>query len=120
METEKEQKLKSRQQEKSYHVLFQQISDHCTAVGLDQKTILDKLIKYEVSTSPQFVKSVWRSIMLPLTGKESTKDMTRAEVKEVQVEFGKFWSEVTGEQILWPSVENMLLLEYDKANFKSS
>ena len=113
METEKEQKPKTRQQEKAYHVLFQQISDHCTSVGLDQKTILSKLSKYEVSTSPQFVKSVWRSIMLPLTGKESTKDMTREEVKQVQQEFGKLWSEITGIGFDWPSIENQMLQNLD-------
>jgi len=112
-----EQKLKTRQQEKSYHKLFADISNHCVAVGLDQRTILSKLAKYSVSTSPQFVKETWRAIMLPLTGKTSTKDMTRDEVKQVQQEFGKFWSEVTGETFDWPSIETIMLNQLDNEKY---
>lgn len=104
---------KTRQMEKAYHLLFRQISDHCIAHGIDQKTILDELKSYEVSTSPQFVKEVWRVIMHTLTGKTSTTEMTREEVKQVQEVFGKFWGEITGEIFNWPSIETQMLSNYD-------
>ena len=104
---------KTRQMEKAYHVLFRQISDHCVAHGIDQKTVLEALSKYEVSTSPEFVKGTWRAILHTLTGKTSTKDQTREDVKLVQQEFGKLWGEITGIPFDWPSIENIMLNNYD-------
>ena len=105
--------LKTRQQEKAYHTLFGQIADHCVAHGIDQKTVLANLSNYPVSITPQFVKETWRAFMIPLTGKTSTRDMTREDVQLVQQEFGKFWSEITGEPFDWPSIEKQMLTQLD-------
>ena len=105
---------KTRRQERSYHLLFKQISDHCIAHGIDQKTVLDALSKYEVQTSPQFVKGTWRAILHSLTGKESTADQTKEDVKLVQEEFGKLWGEITGVAFDWPSIESQMFNSLDE------
>jgi hypothetical protein len=108
------EEIKTRQQEKSYHKLFQQIADHCVANGIDMKMVLDKLLLYRVEVDSASVKSVWRSILTTKTGKTSTKDQTREDVKNIQPEFAKFWEELTGEKFDWPSIENIMLNQLDE------
>lgn len=108
METEKAEQPKTRQQEKAYHMLFSNIANHCVAHGIDVKTVTDRLDRYEVSVTPQFVKGTWKAILTSLTGKTSTTEMTKEEVKQVQEEFGKFWSELTGETFDWPNINDLL------------
>lgn len=110
--------LKTRQMEKSYHVLFSQIADHCIAHGIDTKTVTDKLDRYRVDVTPQFVKSTWRAILESLTGKTSTKEQTREDVKMVQEEFGRFWSELTGETFDWPSISAQMTEQLDDKKFQ--
>ena len=111
--TEKTEEQKTRQQEKSYHVLFQQIANHCIETGIDIKTVTNKLENYRVDVTQQFVKETWKSILFSLTGKTSTKDQTKEDVKLVQAEFGKFWSELTGEIFDWPAIETQMLQNLD-------
>lgn len=104
---------KTRQMEKAYHVLFQQIADHCIANSIDMKTVIDKLERHRIDVDAKFVKSVWRAILETKTGKTSTIDQTREDVKLVQAEFTKFWEELTGERFDWPAIENILLMQHD-------
>lgn len=99
-------------QNKSLHKLFTDISTHCVAHGIDQRTILSSLTDYQCSVTPQAIKEVWRSMQIAMTGKESTADLTTAEVDQVFGVFSKFWSELTGEYFVWPSIE-ALIHSYD-------
>jgi hypothetical protein len=109
-----EEKPKTRNQERAYHKLFAQISNHCIEHGIDQKTIMDKLKSYEIQTSPQFVKGVWKVMLKGIANKDSTVDMTREEVQQVYEEFNKFWSELTGEHFVFPNWQDMLLNQLDE------
>ena len=100
------EELKSRQQEKSYHTLFTQIANHCVATGIDVKMAMEKIDCHEVVITPEFVKQTWRAILKAQTGKESTKDQTKEDIKGVQPVFAELWREITGERIDWPSVES--------------
>ena len=100
------EELKSRQQEKSYHQLFTQIANHCVATGIDVKMAMEKIDRHEVIITPEFVKQTWRAILKAQTGKESTKDQTKEDIKGVQLVFAELWKEITGERIDWPSVES--------------
>lgn len=104
-----EKKQRTSSQNKSLHKLFTDISNHCTAVGLDQKTVVNKLDSYESPTSPAFVKETWRAIQLAVTGKQSTIDLETHEIDEVYNVFSKFWSELTGEQFTFPSYDAMAM-----------
>lgn len=106
------EELKSRQQEKSYHKLFGQIADHCVATGIDVKMAMEKIEKHEVTVTQEFVKQTWRAILKSQTGKDSTKDQTKEDIKGVQPVFSELWREITGETINWPSVENQHLEDW--------
>lgn len=105
---------KTRQMEKAYHVLFGQIADHCVAHGIDLKMAHEVISRYEVAVTKEFVKSTWRAILKAKTGKTSTTEQTREDVKLVQEEFGKLWGEITGESFNWPSIETLLLEQTDR------
>lgn len=104
---------RTNQQNRALHKLFNDISAYCVETGIDQKTVLDSLKSYEVSTSPQFVKEVWRVIMHTLTGKTSTTELDRKEIDQVYDVFNKFWSELTGEHFPFPSMDALMLDQYD-------
>ena len=105
VEEETKEKLKSRQQEKSYHVLFQQIADHCIAHGIDTQTVTTMLERYRLETDAEFVKSVWRVILQNKTGKTSTTQQTTADIKLIQPECERRWTEGKKEKLKWPSIQ---------------
>lgn len=100
--------IKTRQMEKAYHVLFKQIADHCVANGISLQMALEALERYQPEVDEKFVKSSWRAILKAKTGKTSTTEQTREDVKNVQEDFGKVWSEITGETFDWPSIESQM------------
>ena len=106
------EKSKSRQQEKSYHKLFQQIADHCVAHGITMEMCMALIAKYRPEVDAEFVKSTWRAILNTKTGKTSTKDQTKADVQNVQKDFEALWTEITKENIDWPSIEKQMLYDY--------
>lgn len=117
-EEESKAKLKSRQQEKSYHVLFQQIADHCIAHGIDTQTVTTMLERYRLETDAEFVKSVWRVILQNKTGKTSTTQQTTADIKLIQPEFERFWTEVTKEKFDWPSIQTEMDKQLDDKKYQ--
>ena len=118
METEKEQKIRTSSQNKSLHLLFTHISNHCIQAGIDQKQLVDALDGYSVPTSPQAVKDIWKTLQLTLTGKESTKDLAVKEIDQVYDVFNKFISEVTHEHFSFPSIEALLLAQKDNERWQ--
>jgi hypothetical protein len=91
-----EKPKRSEAQNKAIHKLFGDISAHCVANGIDQRTVVTALDSYQCPTSPQFVKETWRAMQVAITGKTSTKDLERPEIDQVYDVFNKFWSELTG------------------------
>ena len=73
------------QQNKALHKLFNDISNYCVETGIDQKALVDQLESYSVPTSPQAIKEIWRTIQVTLTGKQSTKDLTRKEIDQKKI-----------------------------------
>ena len=106
---------RSENQNKALHKLFGDISKYCVETGLDQRAVVTALDSYQCPTSPQFVKETWRAMQIAITGKTSTKDLTRPEVDQVYDVFNKFWSELTGEHFAFPSIE--ALLNYDDSYY---
>jgi hypothetical protein len=110
---DEEQNSLTRQQNRSLHKLFADISAHCVQTGLDQKAIVSALENHPIPVSPQFVKDTWKAMQFSLTGKRSTQELERKEVDQVYDVFNKFWSELTGEHFAFPSIEEMLFLQLD-------
>ena len=98
-------------QNKSLHKLFENISTHCIAHGIDQKTVVDHLKAYECPTTPEAVKATWKVIQVAMTGKTSTTELTTGEIDFVFGAFSKLWSEITGEYFPFPSYEALLNYE---------
>lgn len=113
METEKEEKQRTTQQNKALHKLFGDISAYCVETGIDQKAVVSGLPSYAIPVSPQSVKEIWRVIQHTLTNKVSTKDLTVKEIDQVYDVFNKFWSELTGEHFAFPSIQELMLAQYD-------
>ena len=107
--TEKE---KTRQQEKSYHKLFQRIADHCVAHGIDMKMAMEMVEKHRPEVDEKFVKSTWRAILKAKTGKTSTTEQTTTDIKNIQPEFAALWTSITKESFDWPSIEKQMLYDY--------
>lgn len=112
MEKPRTGEQKSRQQEKAYHKLFGQIADYCVEHNINVRMAMEKVAKYEPAVTTEFVKSTWRAILKAQTGKESTTEQTKEDVRLVQRDFSELWREITGETINWPSVENQYLEDW--------
>jgi hypothetical protein len=102
---------RTNQQNKSIYKLFQDISTHCIAHGIDQKTVVEHLKAYECPTTPEAVKATWKVIQFAMTGKKSTAELTRGEIDLVFGAFSKLWSEITGLYFPFPSYEALLNYE---------
>ena len=100
-------KLKSRQQEKSYHKLFKQIADHCMNHGISMPMVMEHIKQYQIDVDEDFVKDTWRAILKTKTNKTSTTQQTKLDIKVVQPEFERLWSEITGEKFDWPSIDRL-------------
>lgn len=115
------EKQRTSLQNRSLHKLFNDISNHCIETGLDQKTIVKALTEYTISASPQFIKEIWRSIQISLTGKKSTTDLNTKEIDQVYDVFNKFISEITGEHFAFPNIQDLLHSQLDdRGNLKWS
>ena len=111
-----EKPKRSDQQNKAIHKLFGDIAAHCVGAGIDQQAVTTRLTAYAVPVSPQFVKETWRAMQIALTGKTSTRDLSRAEIDQVYDVFNKFWSELTGEHFAFPTYE--ALISYDDPKYQ--
>lgn len=107
--TEKGEQLKTRQQEKAYHELFRQIANHCMNHGITMKMVLDHLETYRPDVDDKFVKSTWRVILETKTGKKSTREQTKDDIKVVQEEFHRLWAEITGVSFDFPSQDSLAM-----------
>lgn len=115
--TEKTEELKTRQQEKAYHKLFSDISNYCMEHGIPMKLVVEAMNQYEMDVDTQSVKNTWKTILKSKTGKTSTTEQTKEDVKIVQEEFGRLWGEITGVAFDWPSIENQML-NYDDPKYQ--
>jgi len=116
MEKQLTEKEKTRQQEKSYHKLFQQIADHCIAHGIDMKMAMEMVERHRPEVDAKFVKSTWRAILKSKTGKTSTIEQTTTDIKNIQPEFAELWTSITKESFDWPSIEKQMLYDYYNKN----
>lgn len=108
MELEKvEVEQRTNRQNAAFHVLFQNIADHCLSHGIDQKVVINNFQKFETPVTPESVKETWRIIQYNMYNTYSTKDMTTAQVDKVYEVFTKFWSLVTKEYFPFPRREDL-------------
>lgn len=67
--------------------------------------VMEHINQYQIDVDDEFVKKTWRSILKTKTDKTSTTQQTTNDIKVVQPEFERLWSEITGEKFDWPSID---------------
>lgn len=58
-----------------------------------------------LSWTKESIKELWRKIQIPMTGKQSTTELTTGEVCRVYQDFDARIAEITGVHVEWPHEE---------------
>ena len=106
MET-KEEKQRTKQQNRSLHLYFTHLAETLNESGLDMK----KVLKPEIDipwTSKNIKEFLWRPIMKAYTQKESTTELTTKEITEIYDTINRHLSEKFGISVEWPSLESLI------------
>ena len=99
----------TRQQQKSLHKLFTDVSNEMRAQGIERRTVMRDLKGYSCPIDAAFLKEVWRAIQYTQTGKHSTTELTTSEVQSVYDTFNVFLGEFYHIHLPWPSYDAMAL-----------
>lgn len=67
-------------QNNAMHKLFSDIADEMLSQGIGMRPLLDNV---ELQVTPKNIKEVWRAVQIAEVKKESTADLTKAEVNQV-------------------------------------
>jgi hypothetical protein len=105
MNVSKKKKPRSYRQNKSLHMLCQQIADYCVETGITTEVITRN---FEVYPSMETIKDMFRQVGKEKFGKNSTANLTTVELQQCYEEVSRHISEITGEYFVWPSEENRL------------
>ena len=89
------------------HLMFQQLADELTDAGLDMRKTLkpDVDIKWDGRMVKEYI---WRPIMEAQLGKDSTTEMTTAEIDKVFETINKHMGDKFGIRLNFPSIETMI------------
>lgn len=58
-----------------------------------------------LSWTKESIKELWRKMQIPMTGKQSTTELTSGEVGRVYQDFDARIAEITGVTVAWPHIE---------------
>lgn len=98
------------QQNKSIHKLFETLANDLNEKGLEMKIILKP--SYQIWWNKDSVKEhLFKPLMKAMYKKESTTELTTAEVSKVYEQLAKILGEKYGVEMEFPS--NEALIEYD-------
>lgn len=98
-------------QNRSIHKLFTMLADELNEKGLDARLILKPT--YQIWWTDEMIKrDLWKPLQKAMYGKESTTELTTAEVSKVYEQLAKIIGEKHGVDISFPSVE--ALIDYEQ------
>lgn len=101
--------IRTNQQNKALHVLFQQYANLLNDNGLDMKKAFARKPEVEIPWSGGSVKEyLWRPIMKAQLNKQSTTKLTTVEIDEVFDTINKFFGEHFGLHMPFPSIEEII------------
>ena len=88
----------------SLHVWCEQMADALNAAGYDFKRFLEvSEYKTDVPFTKELVKDqLWRQAQIPMTGKQSTTEITPFEAIKIYDVLNKRIAELTGVSVEWP------------------
>jgi len=99
-------KLRTLQQNKALHLAFKQIADTLNESGIDFKQMA---IMLNIPWTALLVKEVlWKETQKTLLGKDSTAKLTTSDIDKVFEIIALSISEITGQEILFPSIESLM------------
>jgi len=107
----KNYQLRTNQQNKAMHVLFQLLANRLNEAGLDMRKTLKPSV--EIPWSSNSVKEyLWRPVMKAQLNKQSTTELTTVEIDEVFETLNRHFGEKFGLHVPFPSIEQ-LIREYE-------
>jgi len=102
--------VRTNQQNRALHVLFNLLAEELNEHGLDMKKTLKPEV--DIPWNPVTVKEyLWRPIQQAQLHKTSTKDLTTKEIDEVFDTINKHLGERLGIHVPFPSIEELMLGE---------
>jgi len=104
---EKEMEKRTTQQNKALHKAFDLWADQLNGMGLNMRVVLKPTV--ELMWTPDMIKEyLWRPVQKAQLGKESTTELTTAEVDKVYKTLSHHFGEKFETQLLFPSDEEQL------------
>ena len=108
------EKQRTLQQNKALHLAFKQIADTLNESGIDFKQMA---IMLNIPWTALLVKeTLWRETQKTLLGKDRTAKLTIGEIDKVFEILALSISEITGQEILFPSIETLMQSNLIKDN----
>lgn len=107
---DKEYPLRTSQQNKALHVLFELLADKLNEAGLDMR----KTLKPEIDipwTGASVKEYLWRPVQFAQLDKDSTTELTTADVDKVFDTINRHLGEKFGLHVPFPSIETVILRE---------
>lgn len=105
---------RTNQQNKAIHKLFTQLATELNTLGLDARLILKPT--YQIWWTPEMIKrDLWKPLQKVMLNKESTTELTTAEVSKVYEQLAKIIGEKHGVSIDFPSAE--ALIDYEQNGY---
>lgn len=101
--------IRTGQQNKALHVLFQLMADTLNDNGLDMKKAFARKPEVEIPWSGHSIKEyLWRPIQKAQLNKDSTTKLTTVEIDEVFETINKFIGEAFGLHVPFPSIKEII------------
>ena len=92
-------------QNASLHLYCKRMAININDAGLSQRTIWDKLRNgFDIPITMEWVKDVFRHVAYKMFKKQSTRDLTTIEIKEVYMAIDQAFLETTGCREEWPTL----------------
>lgn len=110
----KEYPIRTRQQNRAMHVLFNLYAGKLNEAGLDMRRTLKETV--DIPWTGVAVKEwIWKPIQKALLDKDSTTELTTVEIDEVFDTINKYMGEKHGLSIQFPSIEEIIFQQEDLA-----
>lgn len=99
-----EERIRTIQQNKALHKLFEQLADELNTQGLEMKVVLKP--EYELWWNKTSIKQhLFKPLMKAMYSKNSTTELTTVEINKVFEQLQKMLGEKFGVEMIWPSLE---------------
>lgn len=116
MQEEKAYPVRTKQQNKALHVLFQLLANNLNEAGLDMRKTLKPGVEIPWS-GPAVKEYLWRPVQEAQLNKHSTTELTTVEIDKVFDTINRHMGEKFGLYTPFPSVEE-LILRYEQEGDK--